>query len=627
MFIQPNFSQKQAWQYAQSILYTCAIIIPARDTMSAATSTEKKQARSWLSQLARPAKKWIQLTVFISFISGLLLILQLWLLAHISYAAYIEKLSRGALIGYFMAILMLVFVRAILAYVKERVAFQAAAMIKRQLRMDIIHHINRLGAVKSSSKSSGELISAAMEQVEGVNNFLMYFLPQVTLSGLMPLAILAFIFPQSWVSGLILLICAPLIPLFMVLVGLGAESENQKQFKSLARMSSKFLDTLQGLVTIRLFNRNAAHAKAIFDASDQYRIKTMKVLRIAFLSSAVLEVFSAASIALVAIYLGMGFINAGTDNHLWWALDNITLQGGLFILLLAPEFFLPLRELSTHYHAKAEAVGAALELQKLFELRPAQTPSVILLNEKVKRIVFSDVSLCYENKQIPSLKGIDIEIEAGQKIAIVGESGAGKSSLLNLLLQLVEPTSGQIRVNDHNLNELDEPSWISKISWLGQNATLFQGSIRSNLLLAKPDALDEELWQALHVARLKEVVLERGGLDSEIGEKAQGLSGGQAQRLALARAYLKPCEVLLLDEPTASIDKENEALIKEALSEIWQPKTVVILTHRLAMLDDVDKVIVLEDGVVTEQGCPKEMLGKTDGYFSRIQKCEKEEWA
>ena len=583
-------------------------------------AAQRKSARLWLKKISLPAKKWVQLTILISFISGLLLIAQLYLLSHIAYGAFIEKMSQNQLLSYFITIIAIVIIRAFLSWLREIVSFQASAVVKQQLRADVITHINRLGPVKSSQIDSGHLITAAMEQVEGLNNFLVHFLPQITLAALMPLAILVFVFPQSIFSGLVLLICAPLIPLFMMLVGWGAESENQKNFKTMARMSAGFLDTLQGLTTLRLFNKAKSQSTKIFNYSNEYRIKTMKVLRIAFLSSAVLEVFSAASIALVAIYLGMGFINAGTGNSLWWSLDNMTLQGALFILLLAPEFFLPLRELSTHYHAKAEAVGAALELQKLFELKPDERKGNLCFDQNITAIAINNLTYRYESNQKPALKDICLQIKPKQKIAIIGPSGAGKTTLLNLLMKFIHAKDTSITINDQlSLNHIDDKAWYHKISWLGQHPGLLNGTIRSNLLLADEKASDEQLWQALQQAQLAdEVSAFTNGLDSKVGEQHHGLSGGQAQRLALTRAYLKPCELLLLDEPTASLDIDNEKLVIDSLTRSWQDKTVIMLTHRLSFLAQMDQIIVLDKGGIVEQGHFNTLINNKTGLFFEL---------
>ncbi|ASG67907.1 thiol reductant ABC exporter subunit CydD [Francisella halioticida] len=589
--------------------------------ISEASKEDKKSARSWLKDVALPAKKWIKLTITIAFLSGMLLIGQLYLLAHISYDAYLQKSSLVELSSYFIGIVLIVIVRAGLSWLREIVSYKAAIIVKKQIREDIIVHINKLGPIQLNKTSNANVISSAMEQVEGLTGFLTKFLPQITLSGLMPLAILVFIFPQSIVCGIILLICAPLIPLFMIIVGLGAESENQKHFKTLARMSMTFLDTLKGLTTLKLFNKNKSHNQIIHEASDTYRVRTMKVLKIAFLSSAVLELFAAASIALVAIYLGMGFINAGADNNIWWALHNLNLQGALFVLLLAPEFFMPLRELSTHYHAKAEAVGAALEISKIFEMRPSSIDRNTIFNDKVNSIYLQNLTVKYGDEI--AINNISLEINRGEKVAVVGASGAGKTTLINTLLGFIE-YQGNILINDDvELNKIEEKSWLKNISWLGQNSSLFKGSIRENLLLANINATDDDINKAAMDTDLKDFIdsLDKGFL-TQVGEQNIGVSGGQAQRLALARAYLKPHDILILDEPTASLDKTSEEKIISSLVQNWQDKTVIILTHKLNFLECVDKIVVLNNGQISEIGSFDKLVSNKNSYFYHFYKNE-----
>ncbi|APC91920.1 MULTISPECIES: heme ABC transporter permease/ATP-binding protein CydD [Francisella] len=589
--------------------------------LSDASKEDKKVARKWLKQISSPAKRWIKLTVLIAFLSGLLLIGQLYLLAHISYDAYLQNSTLSQLSIYFVLIILIVLIRASLSWIREIVSYKAATIVKKQIREDILAHVNQLGPIELNKTSNANIITSAMEQVEGLTGFLTKFLPQTTLSWLLPLAVLAFIFPQSIVCGILLLICAPLIPLFMVLVGLGAESESQKHFKSLARMSLTFLDTLKGLTTLKLFDKSKSHNQTIFLASDNYRIRTMKVLKIAFLSSAILELFAAASIALVAIYLGMGFINTGAGNDIWWSLDNITLQGGLFILLLAPEFFMPLRELSTHYHAKAEAVGAALEIAKIFEMPPSHQARDKIFTDKINNIKIKNLTVKYAKKI--ALDNISLEIKDKEKIAIVGASGAGKTTLINTLLGFIK-YQGSILINDNNeLKDLEEKSWLRNISWLGQNSSLFKGSIKDNLLLANNNTSDEEITAAITNADLKEFIESlNNGLATEIGEQNIGLSGGQAQRLALARAYLKPHNFLILDEPTASLDKNSEEKIIESLKANWHNKIVIMLTHKLSFLEYVDRIIVLADGKIIEIGTFKELISTQNSEFYNFYRNE-----
>lgn len=581
-------------------------------------------AKAWLKNKVKPTKKWIYLTALVSFISGLLLIGQFYLLSYICYAVFIENITRYDLDIYFMITLSVVLIRAGLHWLRERISFETAGIIKQKLRMDIIAHIDTLGPVKLTERSQGNFISAAMEQVEGIEGFLRYFLPQMIMASLMPIAILAVIFPYSTIAGLILLIAAPLIPLFMMLVGWGAESENQKHFTALARMSVGFLDTLQGLTTLRLFNREHSHANTIFYYSDNYRIKTMKVLKIAFLSSAVLELFSALSIALIAVYLGMGFINVGTDNNLWWQLKDLNLQHALFILLLAPEFFLTLRQLSTHYHAKSEAIGAVIELQKIFAIKPYNlTQGNKNLTGKINTVDFNQLEFHYPNNTRSTLKNINLSIHQKEKIAIVGPSGAGKTTLLNLLLKFIHSKNDQhIMVNESiPLNQITEKSWLAKISWLGQNAGLLKNTVRHNLLLANATAADSELWHALDTVHLKETIQQLPKqLDTEISEQGLGLSGGEIQRLALARAYLKPAEFMLFDEPTTSLDQQTEQLVIDALVNIWQDKTVVLLTHRLTFLEKMDRIIVMNHGKIVQLGDLKSLLSDNNGLFYALYK-------
>lgn len=589
--------------------------------LSDASKEDKKVARKWLKQISYPTKGLVKLAVLIAFLSGLLLIGQLYLLAHISYDAYLQNSTQSQLSIYFVLIILIVLIRASLSWIREIVSYKAATIVKKQIREDILAHVNQLGPIELNKTSNANIITSAMEQVEGLTGFLTKFLPQVTLSGLMPLAILVFIFPQSIVCGILLLICAPLIPLFMVLVGLGAESESQKHFKALARMSLTFLDTLKGLTTLKLFDKSKSHIQTIFLASDNYRIRTMKVLKIAFLSSAILELFAAASIALVAIYLGMGFINTGADNDIWWSLDNITLQGGLFILLLAPEFFMPLRELSIHYHAKAEAVGAALEIAKIFEMQPSHQARDKIFTDKINNIKIKNLTVKYAEKI--ALDDISLEIKDKEKIAIVGASGAGKTTLINTLLGFTK-YQGSILINDNNeLKDLEEKSWLRNISWLGQNSLLFKGTIKDNLLLANNDASDQEITAVITNAELKEFIESlKNGLATEIGEQNIGLSGGQAQRLALARAYLKPHNVLILDEPTVSLDKNSEEKIIESLKANWHNKTVIILTHKLSFLEYVDRIVVLADGKIIEIGTFKELVSTQNSEFYNFYRNE-----
>jgi ATP-binding cassette subfamily C protein CydD len=461
------------------------------------------------------------------------------------------------------------------------------------------------------------LASTLLEQVEALQDFFAFYLPQLALAVMIPVAILAFVLPLSWAAGLLLALSAPLIPLFMILVGMGAESISQRNFQALSRLSAHFLDILQGLATLKLFDRSRAERTRVARFSADYRRQTMRVLRVAFLSSAVLEFFSSMSIALVAVYLGMhylGYLSFGDYGR------PLTLAGGFFILLLAPDFYLPLRELGTHYHARAAAIGASAEILKVLSdtaLR-SSTGTVRLPPTTAVGVSYQAVHFAYDAGRLPVLKGVDFEMAAGAHVALVGASGAGKTTLLNLLMGFVVPTAGSIRINGIVLNTLDPEHWRHHLAWIGQNPVLFHGTIRENILLGRPGAVAADLESAAHAARVLEFCRHLpAGLDTPVSEQGFGLSRGQAQRVALARAFLKDAPLLLLDEPTAGLDTVNEQLVLTALDDLYKGRTVLTITHRLENLRRADHIVILESGRIVEKGTYKELLA-SGGAFYRL---------
>lgn len=579
--------------------------------------SDAKTGQRWLFKQLSPAKGWIGLSIGLGLSSGLLLILQAGCLARIIHGVVIDGKNRETLWPYFAALVGIYLIRSLLAWGREVSGFEASAKIRRQVRSTLMSHITRLGPAYVSSRNIGALASTVMEQVEGIHGFFAHYLPQMALVIMIPTAILAFVFPISWAAGTVLLVTAPLIPLFMVLVGMGAESISQSNFQALSRMSAHFLDTLQGLPTLKLFHKSHSEEKKVSHVSRSYRKQTMRVLRVAFLSSAVLELFSAIAIALVAVYLGMtylGYYEFGT-----WGMP-LVLSGGFFILLLAPEFYLPFRELGTHYHARAEAVGAAQEILRVLDLPAPAAP------EKPERldtsggvdICFTDVHLAYDRGRRPALNGISFTFSAGEKIALVGESGAGKTTVIDLLLGSLQPDRGEILTNGISADRLAPASRLQAISWIGQDPSLFHGSIRDNILMGRPDASQRAVDDAARSARVLDFTqtFDRG-LDTEIGERGYGLSRGQAQRVALARAFLKQTPVLLLDEPTAGLDVENEQWVLDALDRLSAGRSVLMVTHRMADVQKADRILVMSEGRIVEQGT-FDQLRTTGDVFQRL---------
>jgi ATP-binding cassette subfamily C protein CydD len=570
-----------------------------------------------LFKRTRPARNWILIAIGLGLSSGILLIVQARFLSLTVHNAFIEKISVDRMWPLFITMAAVILSRAVLGWAREVSGFKAGATIRQEIRVELLTHIVSLGPAYTGNQSTGALASTIMEQVEGLHDFYAFYLPQMALASMIPAAIVAFIFPHSWAAAGLLLATAPLIPLFMILVGMGAESISQKHFQALARMSAYFLDVLQGLTTLKLFDRSKDEAETVAAISDKYRKRTMGVLRVAFLSSAVLEFFSAISIALVAVYLAMnylGYVSFGAYGK------PLGLAAGLFILLLAPDFYLPLRELGSHYHSRAEAIGAAEEILKVLSIkRPdaANGAHTRLTSESI-HIEFKKVSLAFDNGRRPALHGLNFDLRSGEQVVMVGGSGAGKTTALNLLLGFLKPDSGSILVNGTDLSELTPDNWRAQIAWIGQRPVLFHGTIRENILLGRQQATDNEVEQAAANARVLNFTARMPeGLETRVGEQGVGISRGQAQRVALARAFLKDAPLLLLDEPASGLDSENESLVMAALKELGHGRTVLTLTHRLTNIRHADRIIVLEDGRVVEEGSYDELIN-AGGMFHRL---------
>ena len=560
---------------------------------------------AWLIGNVRHARGWILLSVSAGFASGLLLILQAALLSKIIHGAFIDDLSRTVLNPLFLSLCGLVALRAGLAWAREVSGFYAGAGIRQEVRMALIKHIGALGPVQADRPHSGALSTTIVEQVEALQAFYAHYLPQLALAVSIPAAIAAFVFPISWAAGGLLLLTAPLIPLFMILIGMGAENISQKHFQALSRMSAHFLDILQGLPTLKLLGRSRTEEKSVARVSDQYRLRTMKVLRVAFLSTAVLELFSALSIALVAVYLGttyLGYTHFGLYGH------TLTLKQGLFILLLAPDFYLPLRELGIHYHARAEAMGASQEILDILSRKPCTTftgTSSLALSTPLT-LDCRKIHFAYKARKGQVLTDVSMALAPGEHVALVGESGAGKTTLMNLLLGFIQPDQGEIRVNGKPLSALALETWHRALTWVGQHPMLFHDTIAGNIGMALPDATRADIEQAARLARVLDFSRHLpGGLDTKVGDQGWGLSRGQAQRVALARMFLKDAPILLLDEPTAGLDVDTARSVMQAITAFSKDRTVLLLTHRLDQLQTAHRIMVMAGGKLVERGNSK----------------------
>lgn len=561
----------------------------------------------WLKSFRSRVRAPLRQATALGLVNGLLLVAQAWLAAWAINAGVMHHAPLARLWPALAALPVVFVLRFALARAAERVAFRAGAIVRRTLRADLLAHLQRLGPAWLQRQARGDLVTSVVGGVEAMEGYYARYLPTMGMTALLPLAILVAVFPADWISALVMLVSAPLIPFFMWMIGKGTEELNQKQWRVLAFLGARFLDTLQGLTTLKLFGASRREAAVVAQVSDDYRRSTMQVLRVAFLSSVVLEFLATVSIAVVAVLVGF---------RLMWG--ELAFLPGLFALLLAPEFFGPLRNMGTVYHLRMEAIGAAERMVQVFaepaDGRPrgtAPAPSA------APSLSFEATGFAYPDGTV-ALDACRFTAPAGQVTAIVGASGAGKSTVLHLLLGFIGRTSGRITVGDVDLADIAETDWLARVAWVPQRAHLFEGSVADNLRLARPDADDAQLREAARAAGAEAFIdALPQGFDTPLGERGANLSGGQVQRLALARAFLKDAPVLLLDEPTAHLDTHSQRAVLEAIERLARGRTVLLVTHRLHALALADHVVVLDDGRVVEQG-PPDALRAADGPFARL---------
>ncbi|AOM40697.1 heme ABC transporter permease/ATP-binding protein CydD [Xenorhabdus hominickii] len=570
----------------------------------------------WLRQQSAPARRWLRLSMMLGLISGLLIISQAWLLASILQALIMDNVPRENLTNQFLMLATTFALRAISNAIRERVGFICGKVVRQQIRNMVLDKLEQLGPVWVKGKPAGSWATIILEQIEDMQDFYSRYLPQMTLATIIPILILVTVFPINWAAGLILLVTAPLIPLFMALVGLGAADANRRNFVALSRLSGNFLDRLRGLETLRLFHRGTVEVEQITESTEKFRRRTMEVLRMAFLSSAVLEFFAAISIAVVAVYFGFSYL-----GELYFGSYGIgvTLFAGFLALILAPEFFQPLRDLGTFYHAKAQAIGAA---ESLFTLLSSDGEQAITSGEKT----LSDngaVTIEARELEIRSHDGhrlagpLNFTIDKHQRIALVGKSGAGKSSLINVLLGFL-PYDGSLKINGLELRELNLTKWREHLSWVGQNPHLPEQTLLDNIRLGQYDATQEQINDVMERAYVSEFVRELpDGVDTLVGDNAARLSVGQAQRIAVARALLNPCQLMLLDEPAASLDAHSEQRVMTALNQASHQQTTLLITHLLEETLTYDQIWVMENGLLIEKG-DYQSLSQSLGAFSRL---------
>ncbi len=537
-----------------------------------------------LVKYARATQTFLHISVALGVIAAILIVAQAWLLAEVVAGAFESGKGLGDLQAPLMALLGVVVARSVVAWGSELAAASCSATAKSQLRGALLERIVQVGLDSSREERTGELATLATRGIDALDGWFSLYLPQVVLAVIVPLTVLGAIFTGDWISGAIVALTIPLIPLFMALVGASTRERMDSQLRALQRLAGHFLDVVAGLPTLKVFGRAKAQVASIREVSERYRTTALSTLRVTFLSSLILELVATISVALVAVAIGLRLMSGA-----------LGLQTALFVLVLAPEAYLPLRKLGANYHAAAEGMAAAEQVFAALEKPlPARRTRTEVPNPAQHGLTIDGLRIAYPGRGEPAVDGLSITVEPGEVLALAGPSGCGKSSVLSVLLGFLMPARGSVRVGEADLADLDPDAWRERIAWVPQRPHLFAGSIAENVRIGCRGASMERIKAACSRAGLDRVEAGLGcGVETVLGDSGAGLSAGERQRVALARAFLRDAPLLLLDEPTANLDGETEAQVIESVRELCQGRTVMLVAHRPALLEMADRVVTL----------------------------------
>ncbi|MFG2074461.1 thiol reductant ABC exporter subunit CydD [Nonomuraea maritima] len=563
-----------------------------------------------LMRAERTVRVHLAVTMTAAVLTGLLVLVQAELLA----GALSGRFGAAAL----AALAAVVAVRALLAWAQGVFAGRTATAVKSALRHRLLARLRDLGPARLAAHRSGELVTLTGRGLDGLDDYLTGYLPSIAVAAVVPVAVVVRLFAADLASAVIVLVTLPLIPIFGALVGMTTKSVTERQFTALSRLGGHFLDVVRGLPTLRAFGRARYQATVIREIADAHRSATMRTLRVAFLSSLVLELCASLSVALVAVPIGLRLLGGSLD-----------LTTALLVLLLAPEAYLPLRAMGTRFHASMEGIAAAdaafavLDSPGGEEPAPAGKPLARGADEGpvpaaeapawgggAPELRLEHVTVRYPGRDEPALEDVSLTIAPGERVALVGESGGGKSTLLSLLLGFVRPSAGRVLVDGVDLRELDLAQWRARLAFVAQRPHLFAASVADNIRLGTPAASSEDVRRAAAAADAGFVADLPQGFDTVLGERGANLSAGQRQRVALARAFCRPgTSVLLLDEPTARLDGRSEAAVVAATERLARDRTAVVVAHRPAMIHLADRVIRLHAGRVITDTTPNGTTG------------------
>jgi thiol reductant ABC exporter CydD subunit len=537
---------------------------------------------------SRSARVPLVVAVVLGVASGALLIAQAALFARV-IAGAVEGDPLSSLRGQLLALALVIVARAVVAGGFELSGRRAAGRVMRELRARLGDHVLRVRPTALRGRASGELVTAAVQGVDALETYFARYLPQTVLAVCVPVLLVVWILPRDLAAGIVLLVTVPLVPVFMVLIGLAARARSERRWHSLTRLGSHFVDVVRGLETLRAHDRDRAQAATLAVAGDAYRRETMGTLRVAFLSALVLELVSMLGTALVAATVGVQL----AEGHL-------ALETGLAVLILAPELYQPIRQLGAQFHAATDGLAAAGQIVAVLDEPPAvRAPAepVAAPDPASAAVELESVSVSYPGRRDRVLDRVSLRLEPGARVALVGPSGAGKSTLAALVLRLLEPDEGAVRCGGVDLFDVDPAEWRRLVAWMPQRPTIFAGTVADNVRLGAPDAAADEVGEAVAAAGLESVVASLpAGLDTWIGEGGRPLSAGEAQRVALARVLLRDAPLLVLDEPTAHLDAESARSVAAAIERVSAGRTTLLVVHRRELAAGADELVELAHG-------------------------------
>jgi ATP-binding cassette, subfamily C, bacterial CydD len=513
------------------------------------------------------------------------IIAQATLLAHVVARAF-DGASLSALRVELVLLVLVFAARGLLAWWMEVAGRRAASSVLSQLRLELAARRLRDHPTAEDGVQAGEIAAAAVQGVDALEAYFARYLPQVVLACVLPLAIVGWVASIDLVSALIMILTLPLVPVFMWLIGRYTEQRTLERWDALRSLSSHFLDAVRGLPTLRAFNRAAAEAESISEVSERYRKATMGTLRVSFLSGSVLELAATLGVALVAVTIGVRLVDGG-----------VGLQAGLTVLVLAPELYLPFRRLGAEYHASADGLAVAGRMFTLLDAPPAAAAGGVAVPRSPAEVPvrFEAVSFAYPTRPGTVIDGLDLELAPGETVALVGESGCGKSTVAALLLRLLEPTDGRITVGGLDLAVCSSDAWRRLVAWVPQRPALVRGTVTDNIRLGDPGASHSRVRAAARLAAADGFIdALPDGYDTLIGDGGRPLSPGERRRVGLARAFLRDAALVILDEPTADLDPQNVERVAEAVERLRAGRTVLLIAHRPELVRRADRVVCLE---------------------------------